>query len=94
LRLRDPRAALRFFLRLFLRCFFSCSRCCLARRAVFPAPVAAAPRGQVSGRLERLGLDEGTLVIFDRRAAAPAIEERTSIEMVEHDKKRIRLLRA
>ena len=35
---------------------------------------------QLDGYLERLGLNEGTLVIFDRRADAGAIHERTRVE--------------
>jgi hypothetical protein len=35
---------------------------------------------QLGGYLEQLGLDHGTLVLFDRRSSAPGIEERTRFE--------------
>lgn len=35
---------------------------------------------QIDGYLERLGLDHGTLVVFDARSAALPIEDRTSLE--------------
>jgi hypothetical protein len=34
---------------------------------------------QLDGYLDRLGLDHGTLVIFDRTLTAPPIDERTTI---------------
>jgi hypothetical protein len=49
---------------------------------------------QLERDLERLGLDEGTLVIFDRREQAPPIAERTTLERLEHGGRRVRLLRA
>jgi hypothetical protein len=38
---------------------------------------------QLDEYLAKLGLDEGTLVVFDARAAAPPIEERTRFEARE-----------
>ncbi len=50
---------------------------------------------QIDGYLERLGLDHGTLVVFDARAAAPPIEDRTTLETVTAPSGRvITLLRA
>ena len=40
---------------------------------------------QLGGYLKQLGLDRGTLVIFDRRSEAGDIEERTRFEQVETD---------
>ncbi|WP_239331889.1 hypothetical protein [Frankia sp. CiP3] len=37
---------------------------------------------QLDGYLDRFGLDTGTLVVFDRRPAAPAIDKRTMITIV------------
>jgi hypothetical protein len=34
---------------------------------------------QLDGYLDRLGLDAGALLLFDRRPAAPPIHERTTI---------------
>jgi hypothetical protein len=48
---------------------------------------------QLAGYLERLGLDSGTLVIFDRRKAAPPLPERLARQEIEHRGKRIDLLR-
>lgn len=48
---------------------------------------------QLASYLERLGLDHGALLIFDRRQAAGPIEERSEISEVEHQGLRIRLLR-
>ncbi|MBI2570317.1 MAG: ATP-binding protein, partial [Candidatus Schekmanbacteria bacterium] len=48
---------------------------------------------QLSGYLERLGLDEGTLVIFDRGQQAPPLPDRASLTHIEHAGRPIRLLR-
>ena len=48
---------------------------------------------QLTGYLNRLGLDEGTLAIFDRRAAAAPPHERAAITRCEHEGKAIRLVR-
>ena len=50
--------------------------------------------GQLDGYLERLGLDTGVLVIFDRRESAPPIAERTRFEEAETPSgRRVTLLR-
>ena len=50
---------------------------------------------QLDAYLASLGLDEGTLVVFDARAAAPPIEERTRFEdRVSPTGRKITLLRA
>lgn len=50
---------------------------------------------QIDGYLERLGLDHGTLVVFDAREVAPPIEDRTHIEATTTPSGRaITLLRA
>ena len=50
---------------------------------------------QLDGYLARLGLDEGVLVIFDCRATAPPIEDRTRFEDVETPSgRKVTLLRA
>jgi hypothetical protein len=46
-------------------------------RSKDPLPQALA---QLDGYLKRLDLDHGTLIIFDRRPAAPDIDERTRLE--------------
>lgn len=53
------------------------------------------PKGldQLSSYLERLGLDSGTLVLFDARSAAPPLVEREGLETVEHRGRRIQILR-
>ena len=59
-----------------------------------PDPLA---RGldQLDAYLGRLGLDHGTLVIFDRRAEAPPIESRTRLDATRTPAGRaVRLLRA
>jgi hypothetical protein len=48
-------------------------------RGAHDADPLAAGLSQLDGYLDRLGLDSGTLAIFDRRATAPAIHERTGI---------------
>ena len=49
---------------------------------------------QLAGYLKRLGLSEGTLVLFDRRSTAAEPEQRTSIESVQHEGYAIRVVRA
>ena len=49
---------------------------------------------QLTGYVERLGLKEGYLVIFDRRADAPPPHERTSITEVRHRELTVVVLRA
>ncbi|MFC5187660.1 AAA family ATPase [Actinomadura harenae] len=50
---------------------------------------------QLDGYLDRLGLDTGTLVVFDRRRNAPPVTERTSIGTAESPSGRvITLIRA
>ncbi len=48
---------------------------------------------QLSSYLERLGLDTGTLIIFDGRSEAPPAPDRCSENEVEHRGRRIRVLR-
>lgn len=48
---------------------------------------------QLSGYLERLGLEEGTLVVFDLRSNASSLPERCSRQEVEHGGRRITILR-
>lgn len=48
---------------------------------------------QLSLYLDRLGLDEGTLILFDNRSQMPALPERCSREEREHKGRRITLLR-
>jgi hypothetical protein len=48
---------------------------------------------QLGGYLDSLGLDHGALLIFDRREAARSLEERSEISELEHEGRRIRLLR-
>lgn len=48
---------------------------------------------QLSRYLERLGLGQGTLVLFDGRSQAPAVPERCSKEDVEHAGRRITVAR-
>ena len=54
-----------------------------------------APQGleQLRQYLDRLGLAEGTLVIFDQRAEAPPIQQRGTFEDRIHEGKRLVLLR-
>ncbi|AGP39968.1 hypothetical protein SCE1572_39030 [Sorangium cellulosum So0157-2] len=55
------------------------------------------PKGleQLDGYLARLGLDEGVLVLFDRRAAAGDVEARTRLDEARTPVgRRITLLRA
>jgi hypothetical protein len=48
---------------------------------------------QLSRYLDRLGLDEGTLVLFDQRRDAPPIADRCSRQETEHGGRRITVLR-
>ncbi len=48
---------------------------------------------QLAGYLEKLGLEEGVLVIFDRRPEAGSAEERSGMEKLLHEGRRITLLR-
>ncbi len=48
---------------------------------------------QLSEYLDRLGLDEGTLVLFDQRADAPSITERCSRREQMYGGRRITVLR-
>jgi hypothetical protein len=62
-------------------------------------PDTADPRSDGLSRLDsyldRLGLDTGTLVVFDRRPTAPPLHERTAIEQTTSPTGRqITLLRA
>jgi hypothetical protein len=57
-----------------------------------PAPL---PDGltQLSGYLAQLGLDHGTLVLFDQRTKAAPLPERCAREELEHEGRKITLLR-
>jgi hypothetical protein len=55
-------------------------------------PLAAGLK-QLTGYLERLGLDHGTLVIFDSRPTAPPLPARCSTQEVEHAGRGITVLR-
>ncbi|MCP4655893.1 MAG: ATP-binding protein, partial [bacterium] len=48
---------------------------------------------QLSAYLDTLGLDHGALLIFDRRSNAPALPERSEMGDVEHDGRRITVMR-
>ncbi len=48
---------------------------------------------QLGEYLLRLGLDTGTLVLFDQRTTAPPIDEGCSREEVEHGGRRIAVVR-
>ena len=48
---------------------------------------------QLARYLTRLGLDHGALLIFDRRAEAPSIEERAELDELEHEGRRATVLR-
>ncbi|MFC5180509.1 ATP-binding protein [Actinomadura harenae] len=50
---------------------------------------------QLDGYLDSLGLDTGTLIVFDRRKSAPPVAERTTVESVESTAgRKITLVRA
>lgn len=48
---------------------------------------------QLSGYLARLGLDSGTLIIFDGRASTPPLPEQCTEEEIEREGRRIRVVR-
>ncbi len=48
---------------------------------------------QLSAYLDTLGLDHGALLIFDRRSNAPALTERSEMGDVEHQGRRITVMR-
>ncbi len=48
---------------------------------------------QLGGYLDRLGLDEGTLVLFDQRSGAPPVTERCSRHQQVVGGRRITVLR-
>ncbi|HYX23565.1 MAG TPA: ATP-binding protein [Thermoanaerobaculia bacterium] len=53
------------------------------------------PKGleQLSAYLDRLGLAQGTLILFDGRRDAPPLAERTARQEIEHDGRRVTVLR-
>ena len=57
-----------------------------------PAPLSTGLH-QLSEHLKRLGLDHGTLVLFDLRPHAPPLPERCSIQEIVHEGSRITVLR-
>jgi hypothetical protein len=57
-----------------------------------PDPLAGGLE-QLSAYLDRLGLEEGTLVLFDGRPQAPPLPERCSTKITEHQGRRIAVLR-
>lgn len=48
---------------------------------------------QLAGYLARLGLDEGTLILFDGRTSTPPLPERCTESEIEHEGRRIRVVR-
>jgi hypothetical protein len=48
---------------------------------------------QLGQYLERLRLDHGTLVLFDGRSQAPSISERCSKQELDHEERRITVVR-
>ena len=48
---------------------------------------------QLSDYLDRLGLDTGTLILFDLRTDTLPVDERCSLESVEHDGRTLMVLR-
>jgi len=48
---------------------------------------------QLSGYLARLGLDRGTLILFDARSQADPLPERCSMQQLEHEGRQIAVLR-
>ena len=52
------------------------------------------PKGlkQLTAYLNGLSLNEGTLIIFDRREGLPDLEDRVEREFIEHENKRIQLI--
>jgi len=61
-------------------------------RAGRPDPLAEG-LSQLSGYLVRLGLDRGTLILFDGRSTAVAAPERCARSEVEHEGRRLTVLR-
>lgn len=57
-----------------------------------PDPESAA-LDQLDAYLDRLGLDHGALMIFDRRQNAPALGDRGELRQVDHRGRRIQLMR-
>jgi type II secretory pathway predicted ATPase ExeA len=57
-----------------------------------PDPLSAG-LAQLSGYLKRLGLDHGTLILFDARKAAPPLPDRCSLEDRDHEGRQITVLR-
>jgi hypothetical protein len=51
------------------------------------------PAHQQSAYLGRLGLDRGTLLLFDVRSDAPPLPERISVTETEHQGRRIAVVR-
>lgn len=49
--------------------------------------------GQLSGYLARLGLDRGALILFDDRSEAPPLPQRCALQEIEHEGRRITVLR-
>jgi hypothetical protein len=49
--------------------------------------------GQLGGYLDTVALDHGALLIFDRRQEAPPVEERSEMGELEHDGRRICVVR-
>lgn len=56
-----------------------------------PDPLASG-LAQLSAYLKRLGLDRGTLILFDARKTAPPLPDRCSTENREHEGRRITIL--
>jgi hypothetical protein len=48
---------------------------------------------QLAGYLDRLGLDRGTLILFDRRSDAPPLPDRVERSEREHGGRRITVWR-
>jgi hypothetical protein len=48
---------------------------------------------QLGRYLDSLGLDHGALLVFDRRSTAGPLAERSETSQLEHDRRRVRLLR-
>ncbi len=62
------------------------------RRDRDPDPLSKG-QGQLSAYLDRLGLSEGTLLLFDRRPSAPPLPGRASRTETKHQGHRITVLR-
>lgn len=48
---------------------------------------------QLTAYLDRLGLGEGTLLLFDARSTAPPLPDRCAVEEREEGRRRIRVVR-